>query len=69
MTRRRGDQPAMEAIVVGLEKHRLAPITALGDMVRQARHNNAGDPGHACASFSLLQSGDSGAAQSRKLSP
>jgi hypothetical protein len=29
--RYRGDQSPMEAIVVGLEKHRLAPITALGD--------------------------------------
>jgi hypothetical protein len=43
----RGDQSPIEAIVVGLEKHRLAPITALGDMVGQARHNNARDPGHA----------------------
>jgi hypothetical protein len=48
----RGDQSPIKAIVVGLEKHRLAPITALADMVRQARHNNARDPGHACASFS-----------------
>jgi len=47
--RRRGGQPAIGAIVVGLEKHGLAPITALGDMVGQARHNNARDPGHACA--------------------
>jgi hypothetical protein len=46
---RRGGQPAIGAIVVGLEKHKLAPITALGDMVGQARHNNARDPGHACA--------------------
>jgi hypothetical protein len=50
--RRRGDQPPVEAIAVGLEKHRLAPIGALGDMVGQVRHNNARDPGHACASFS-----------------
>jgi hypothetical protein len=28
-----GDRSPAEAIVVGLEKHRLAPITALGDMV------------------------------------
>jgi hypothetical protein len=50
--RRRGDQPAIAATVVGLEKHGLAPIAALGDMVRQVRHNNARDPGHACVSFS-----------------
>ena len=31
--RRGGDQPPVETIVVGLEKHRLAPITPLGDMV------------------------------------
>jgi hypothetical protein len=47
----RGDQTPIEAIVVGLEKHRLASVTALRDMVRRARHNNARDPGHACASF------------------
>jgi hypothetical protein len=29
----RGDQTLVKAIVVGLEKHRLAPIAALGDMV------------------------------------
>ena len=52
--RRRGDQPAIEAIVVGLEKHGLTPITALGDMVGQVRHNNPRDPGHARASFSLF---------------
>jgi hypothetical protein len=28
-----GDQTAVKAIVVGLEKRRLAPIAALGDMV------------------------------------
>jgi hypothetical protein len=50
--RRRGDQPPIEAIVVGLEKHGLAPIAALGDVVGQVRHNNARDPGHAGASFS-----------------
>jgi hypothetical protein len=43
----------IEAIVIGLEKHRLAPIAALGDMVGQVRHNNARNPGHAC---SFLQS-------------
>jgi hypothetical protein len=52
LLRRRGDQPAKETIVVGLEKHRLAPIVALGDMVGLARHNNPRDPRHACASFS-----------------
>jgi hypothetical protein len=52
--------PAIGAIVVGLEKRGLAPITALGDMVRQARHNNARDPGHACASFSRSRDGDRG---------
>jgi hypothetical protein len=36
---------------VDREKHRLAPITSLGDMVGQVRHNNARDPGRACASF------------------
>jgi hypothetical protein len=49
--RRRGDQTPVAAIVVGLEKHGLKPITALGDMVGQVRHNSARDPGHACASF------------------
>ena len=29
----RDDQPPVEAIVVGLEKHGLAPIAALSDMV------------------------------------
>jgi len=46
----RGDQSPVEAIVVRLEKHRLAPIAALGDMVGQVRRNNARDPGHASAS-------------------
>ena len=41
------DELAIEAIVVGLEKQRLAPICALADMVRQVRHNNARDPGRA----------------------
>ena len=45
---RRGDQSPIEAIVVGLEKHRLAPITALRDMVRQVRHHNARDVSHVC---------------------
>jgi hypothetical protein len=39
-------------MAVGLEKHGLAPVTALGDMVGQARHHNARDPGHADASCS-----------------
>ena len=51
-SRCRGDQAPIEAIVVGLEKHRLAPITALGDIVRQVRHNNARDLRDTCASFS-----------------
>ena len=67
--RRRGGQPAIGVLVVGLEKHGLAPITALGDMVGQARHNNARDPRHACAPFGRLRDIHSGAAQSRKLSP
>jgi adenylate cyclase len=33
------------------EKQGLAPITALGDMPRRVRHNNARDPGHPWASF------------------
>jgi len=65
----RGDQTSIKAIVIGREKHRLAPIAALGKMVRQVRHNNARDAGHACASFSLLRDGDGGAAQSCNLSP
>jgi hypothetical protein len=44
----RGDQSPIEVIVVGLEKHGLAPITALADMVGQARHNNARDPAQSC---------------------
>jgi len=51
---RRGDEPAIEATVVGLEKHRLAPIAALGDMVGQVWRNNARDPRHTCASFNRL---------------
>ena len=39
--RHRRNQPPIEAIVVGLATHGLAPITALSDMVRQARHNTA----------------------------
>jgi hypothetical protein len=39
----RGDQSSIETVVVGLEKHRLAPITALRDMVGQVRHNNTRD--------------------------
>jgi hypothetical protein len=49
--RRRGDQPPVEAIVVGREKHGLAPIAALGDMVGQSGTTTR-DPGYACASFS-----------------
>src|SRR5207248_11141585 len=48
-----GDKAAIEAIVVGLEKHRLAPIAALGDVMRQARHNHSRNPGHALTSTSL----------------
>jgi hypothetical protein len=66
---RRGGKPGIGAIVVGLEKHGLAPITALGNTVGQARHHNARVPGHACASFGRLRDIHSGAAQSRKLSP
>ena len=36
----RADQSPIEVIIVGLEKHRLAPIAALADLVRQVRHNN-----------------------------
>jgi hypothetical protein len=68
-----GDQTPIEGIVVGVEKHGLAPITALGDMVGQVRHNNARDPGHACASFSrfepICEIGYNGAPPSSKLSP
>jgi len=60
--RRHGDQSPIKAIVVGLEKHRLAPIAALGDMMGQVRHNNARDPGHACTSFSRFADGYSGTA-------
>jgi hypothetical protein len=66
--RRRGDQLPVEAIVVGLEKDGLAPIAALGDMVRQARHHNACDPGHAVLPAADLRDGDTGVPQSHKLS-
>jgi hypothetical protein len=51
-TRRRRDQTAVKPIILGPEEHRLAAIAALGDMVRQARHNHARHPGHALASYS-----------------
>jgi hypothetical protein len=37
----RGDQSPIQAIVVRLEKHRLAPITALGDMVGRPAQQRA----------------------------
>jgi hypothetical protein len=52
--RRRRDQTAVEPIILGSEEHRLAAIAALGDMMRQARHNHARNPRHAVASNSQL---------------
>jgi hypothetical protein len=65
----RGDQTPIKAIVVGLEKHRLAPIAALGDMVRQVWHHDARDPGMPVLRSDDLRDRYRGAAQSCKLSP
>jgi hypothetical protein len=50
--RRRRDQAAVKLIILGAEEHRLAAMTTLGDMMRQARHHHARDPGDAPASIS-----------------
>jgi hypothetical protein len=67
----RGDQTPIEKIVVGFEKHRLAAITALGDIVRQVPHNNAHDPAVPVfpSANADVRDGYSGALQSGKLSP
>src|SRR5437868_5648780 len=49
-TRRRRDQTAVKPIILGSEEHWLAAIAALGDMMRQARHNHARNPSHSLAS-------------------
>jgi hypothetical protein len=43
--RRRSDQPTVQLIVPGPEEHRLATIAALREMMWQARHNDARNPG------------------------
>jgi hypothetical protein len=48
--RSRRDQAAVKPIILGREKHRLAAIAALGDMVRQAGHNDTCNPGHSLTS-------------------
>ena len=40
-------QTAIERIVVVAEEHALAPVAALGDMMRQAGDDETGDAGHA----------------------
>jgi len=47
----RGDQSPIEALVVGLEKHEFAPITALGDIVGASPARHARDPRHARTPF------------------
>ena len=44
--RRLADQTTVEPIIRGAKEHRLAPIAALGDVVRQARHHHPSDPRH-----------------------
>jgi hypothetical protein len=51
-SRRRGDQAAVKAVILGPEEHRLVAIAALSDVMRQTRQNHAGDPGYALASNS-----------------
>jgi hypothetical protein len=64
-----GDQTPVEAIVVGREKHGLAPITALGDMVGQVRHNKRAIRAMPALPSTDLRDLHSGMAQSCKLSP
>jgi len=51
-SRRRGDQAAVKAVILRPEEHRLAAIAALSDVMRQTRHNYAGNPRYALASNS-----------------
>jgi hypothetical protein len=50
--RRGRDHTAVKLIILGAEEHRLTAIAALGDMMRQTRHDHARNPGHASASNS-----------------
>jgi hypothetical protein len=67
--RRHRDQTAVKLIVLGSEEHRLAAITTLADMMRQARHNHARDPGRALASLSPSSKNCRPVPLSYKLSP
>jgi hypothetical protein len=53
--RRRRDQRTVQLIIPGPEEHRLAMIAALRDMMWQARHNYARNPGH-CSCLQLPSS-------------
>jgi hypothetical protein len=54
-SRRRGDQAAVKAVILGPEEHRRTAIAALSDVMRQTRHNYAGDPRHALAPIRPFQ--------------
>jgi hypothetical protein len=65
-----GDQTPIKAIVVGLEKHGLAPIAALGDMMGASPAQQRARSGPCLPLPSAdLRDVHSGVAQSCKLSP
>jgi hypothetical protein len=41
-----GQEIPVEFVVALLEEHALAPIAALGDVMRQTEHDDAGDASH-----------------------
>ena len=43
----RGEKIAVDVLVAVLEKDRLAPVSTLGDVVRQTRYDNTCETGHA----------------------
>jgi hypothetical protein len=68
---RRADQIQIEPVVAVLEKHALAPIAALSNMVRGLRNDDAGEASHRVlpAAESLALTGGNGFIQRHRNSP